>query len=119
MCGASGCEIGQQKSELVEQNYRLHGMRNMIKAEISEAVADYRRARSQYELLGTGIIPQAQQTVSSMLAGYQVNQVDFLNLINAQVTLYNYEISYWQMLSEARQALARITAAVGEENIYE
>ena len=111
--------VAQRKSELIEQNYKLHDLRNMIKAEISMAAADYRRARSQFELFGTGIIPQAQQTVSSMLAGYQVNEVDYLNLINAQVTLYNYETNYWRMLSEARQALARIAAAVGEENIYE
>jgi outer membrane protein TolC len=111
--------LAQRKAEWMEQNYRLHGLRNQIKAEISEAAADYRRARSQFELFGTGIIPQAQQTVASMLAGYQVNQVDFLSLVNAQITLYDYEISYWRMLSEAKQALVRIAAAVGEENIYE
>jgi outer membrane protein TolC len=54
-----------------------------------------------------------------MLAGYQVNKVDFLNLISAQVTLYNYEINYWQMLSEANQALAKVIATVGAETIYE
>jgi outer membrane protein TolC len=111
--------VAQRKSEWFEQNYRLHDLRNKIRADISAAAADYRRARDQFELFGTGIIPQAQQTVASMLAGYQVNEVDFLNLVNAQITLYNYEISYWQMLSEARQALARIAAAVGGENIYE
>lgn len=111
--------VDQFKSEWLEQNFKLHDLRNKVRANISAAVADYTRARDQFELFGTGIIPQAQQTVSSMLAGYQVNKVDFLNLISAQVTLYNYEISYWQMLSEARQALARIIAAVGVETVYE
>lgn len=111
--------VSQRKSEWFAQNYKLHGLRNKIQADISVAVADYRRARDQFELFGTGIIPQAQQTVASMLAGYQVNKVDFLNLVRAQITLYNYEISYWQMLSEANQALARIIAAVGEETVYE
>ena len=54
-----------------------------------------------------------------MLAGYQVNKVDFLNLVSAQITLYNYETRYWQVLSEANQALARLIAAVGEETVYE
>ncbi len=111
--------VSQRKSEWIEQSYRLHDLRNKIRADISAAVADYLRARDQYELFGKGIIPQAKQTVSSMLAGYQVNKVDFLNLVRAQITLYHYEISYWQMLSEAKQSLARITAAVGEETIYE
>ena len=94
-------------------------MRLLVQADISEAVSDFRRARDQFVLFGTGIIPQAQQTVASMLAGYQVNKVDFLNLVQAQITLYNYEINYWQMLSEANQALARIIAGVGVETVYE
>jgi len=111
--------VDQYKSEWLEKNFKLHDLRNMIRADISAAVSDYTRARKQIDLFGTGIIPQAKQTVASMLAGYQVNKVDFLNLISAQITLYNYEISYWQMLSEAKQALARVIAAVGVETVYE
>jgi outer membrane protein TolC len=70
-------------------------------------------------LFESGIIPQARQTVSSMLAGYQVSEVDFLNLVDSQVTLLNYEVRYWKALTEANQALARLVAAVGEEEIYE
>ena len=54
-----------------------------------------------------------------MLAGYQVDQVDFLNLVRSQVTLLNYELQYWKSYTEVNQSIARIQAAVGEENIYE
>lgn len=111
--------VSQRNSELLGQNYKLQDLRGMIQANISVASSDYRRSREQSELFKTGIIPQAKQTVSSMLSGYQVNKVDFLNLVRAQITLYNYEISYWQKLSEANQALARVIAAVGVETIYE
>jgi len=111
--------VDQRESEWSAQKYQLQDLRNRVQADISAAVADYLRARDQYELFGKGIIPQAQQTVASMMAGYQVNKVDFLNLVRAQITLFNYEISYWQKLSEAKQSLARIIAAVGEETIYE
>jgi outer membrane protein TolC len=50
-----------------------------------------------------------------MLSGYQVNKVDFLNLVRSQVTLYDYETQYWKSFSEANQALARLAAAVGGE----
>ena len=111
--------LGQRNSELLEQRFKLQDLRSMIRANISSAVSDYRRSRDQVELYESGIIPQAQQTVSSMLAGYQVNKVDFLNLVRAQMTLYNYEISYWRVLSEANQALARVIATVGVERIHE
>ncbi len=86
-----------------------------VQAEISAALADYRRASEQVQLSRTGIIPQARQSVASMLSGYQVNKVDFLNLVRAQITLYEYETQYWKSFSEAKQALARLSAAVGEE----
>jgi len=54
-----------------------------------------------------------------MLAGYQVNQVDFLNVVNTQITLYNAQINYWESLSRAKQSLARLASAVGEEALYE
>ncbi len=65
------------------------------------------------------IIPQAQQTVAAMLAAYQVNEVDFLNVINGQLALYNAQINYWEALSEAKRSLAALAAAVGMENLYE
>ena len=54
-----------------------------------------------------------------MLAGYQVNKVDFLNLVRAQITLYNHETRYWQALSMANQAKAKLAAAIGKETIDE
>jgi outer membrane protein TolC len=90
-----------------------------VHAEISRATADYLQARDQFSLFDTGIIPQARQTVQSMLAAYQVSEVDFLNLVRSQITLFNYETQYWRSLSAANQALARLHAAVGGEVIRE
>ena len=81
--------------------------------------ADYEAAREQVSLLETGIIPQAQQTVTSMLAAYQVNQVDFLNVLNTQITLYNSQIQYWEALGTAKAALAQLAASAGMEALYE
>jgi outer membrane protein TolC len=90
-----------------------------VRAQISTAYGDYQQYKQQAELFKGGIIPQARQTVASMLAGYQVNKVDFLNLVRSQITLYNYETQYWMALSGANQALAQLTAVVGKEEIYE
>jgi outer membrane protein TolC len=111
--------VGQRARELASNHYALTDQRNLVFSSIAAARTDYERALSQVELFSKGIIPQARQTVESMLAGYRVGQVDFLNLVRTQVTLFNYELQYWQSYTEAHQAIARIKAAVGEENIYE
>lgn len=107
--------VKQRTSELLEKKYALQDEFGKVQAEIVSALADFQRASEQVQLFKTGIIPQARQSVASMLSGYQVNKVDFLNLVRAQITLYSYETQYWKSFSEANQALARLTAAVGEE----
>lgn len=111
--------IEQRTHEVSRQKHALASALRSVQASISTNLAGYLAARDQIVLLDTAIIPQAQQTVASMLAGYQVNEVDFLNLINTQITLYNAQISYWEALSAAKQALARVASAVGQEALYE
>ena len=111
--------VSQKRSELQQNRYALIDEKSLIMAAISTAVSDYQQAKQQFSLFGSGIVPQAQQTVSSMLAGYQVSEVDFLNLVRSQMTLFNYQLQYWKALSNAHQALARLEAAVGKESIYE
>ena len=111
--------VSQKSLELVKNRHISRNESSLVMASISSAITDYQRARQQFLLFGSGILPQAQQTVASMLAGYQVSEVDFLNLLRSQLTLFNYELRYWKALSDAKQALARLEAAVGEETIYE
>ncbi len=111
--------VDQRTSELMQQRYALQDQWNNVRAEISTAYSNFQQTKDQVVLFKTGIIPQARQTVASMLAGYQVNKVDFLNLVRSQITLYNYETQYWKALTEANQALAQLTAMVGKEEIYE
>jgi len=111
--------VDQRSSELMQQRYALQDQWNKVRAEISSAYSDFHQTKNQVVLFKSGIVPQATQTVASMLAGYQVNKVDFLNLVRSQITLYNYETQYWKALIEANQALAQLAAMVGKEEIYE
>ncbi len=111
--------LAQRKAEVAKEQFALRDDTEAVWSEASTALADYIRTKNQASLFKTGIIPQASQTVASMLAGYQVNKVDFLNLVRAQITLYNYETLYWKALAGARQSLARLNAAVGKEIVHE
>lgn len=111
--------VDQRTSELMQQRYALQDEWNRVRSEITQSYNDYRRAKDQVVLFETGIVPQARQTVASMLAGYQVNKVDFLNLVRSQITLFEYETQYWKAFTEAQQALAQTEQAVGEDDIYE
>lgn len=109
----------QRNAEWMQQKYNLDDRRNAVASQVNRAATDFQNRVQQTKLFKIQILPQARQTVDAMLAGYQVNKVDFLNLVRSQTKLYNYESAYWKALSAANQALATLVAAVGEENIHE
>ena len=111
--------VDQRTSELLQHQYAHRDGWLRVRSQVSEALSDYLQARKQFSLFASGIIPQARQTVASMLAGYKVNKVDFLNLVRSQITLFNYDIQYWRAFSDAHQSLAKLAAAVGTEKIHE
>ena len=111
--------VQQHRRELSRSRYSLIDQKNLVFSSIASASSDYRQASEQMRLYDTGIVPQSRQAVASMLAGYRVNQVDFLSLARSQSTLFNAELLYWKAFAEAHQSIARLTAAVGEDNIYE
>ena len=111
--------IEQQSHEVSRREFAYDDAIRAIQAAIAGHRADYEAAREQVTLLETAIILQAQQTAASMLAGYRVNEVDFLNVVNSQITLYNSQINYWEALGTAKAALAMLAASAGMEVLYE
>ena len=111
--------IEQRSGEYFGRKHAYNESLRSVQADVARNYARYNASRDQVDLYGSAIIPQAQQTVSAMLSAYQVNEVDFLNVLNAQLTLYNAEISYYEELSTAKQYLANLAASVGSEELYE
>lgn len=109
----------QRRYEWLQKKYDLQDLENTVEEEIYQALTDYKRSRKQTLIYQDRIIPQATQTVDSMLAGYQVNKVDFLNLLRSQVNLLNFQTQYWLAFSTANQALAALEYAVGGVDVYE
>lgn len=67
------------------------------------------------DLYGTTLLPQARLSVDSALASYQVGSIDFLSLLDSVVTLLDYEIKYYEALTDFQKALARLEPTVGVE----
>jgi len=112
----------KQDRKVVEETHninfatqRYNTAKNEIFKSIKEIMAEEEKGRRLIELYSTGIIPQATQSLSSALAGYQVNKVDFLTLLDNQITLFNYQIQYERVLSDYEKKLAELEAVVGKK----
>tara|TARA_R110002126_G_C10490543_1_gene503768 strand:+ start:8248 stop:9531 length:1284 start_codon:yes stop_codon:yes gene_type:complete len=111
--------VSQRKNELSQRQYSRQDTQNDISSRIVILSSNYLKSRDLFNLFDTGIIPQAQQTVDSMLSGYKVSKVDFLNLVRSQITLLNYQIRYWRALSQGKQFLAKLDEITVGEDPYE
>ena len=65
------------------------------------------------ELYKTGIIPQSSLSLESAISGYQVGNVDFLTLLDNLITLFNFELGYYEQLALYQKALTRIEEITG------
>lgn len=107
--------VDQRQSELLQEQYALQDEHRKIQAEIAAKAAEYQQTKEKLSLLEHEIIPQAQQSVDSLLAGYQVSQTDFTDLLRTQLSFLQEQTQYWQALTRTQQILAELSAEVGEE----
>ena len=87
--------------------------RNDVLSLVKELASELEKGSKLIDLLQTGLIPQAQLSLDSAVAGYQVNKVDFLTLLDNRLTLFNFEKEYYRALREYQSSLARLEWVVG------
>ena len=91
----------------------LGGARAEIGARIGELLAELDRARSLVGLYEGEVLPQARATVESALSSYRVGAVDFMTLVDAQMTANRYEGEHYHLLADYGKAVAALESTVG------
>jgi cobalt-zinc-cadmium efflux system outer membrane protein len=86
---------------------------NEVSSQLRRQVANAQQSLKSARLYETGILPQARLTVESSLAAYRVDRVDFLTLLDNQMTVFDYEVSHAAALSNYNKALAEIGLLTG------
>jgi outer membrane protein TolC len=99
------------RTRQMQENYE--SVKNRLFFRIKKFAGELERDNEQALLFRDGIIPQATASLDSAVAGYQVNKVNFLTLLDNQITLLNYEIEYYRALSNHEIKLAEMEEAVG------
>ena len=91
----------------------LLAMRADTRGSLGKSYAELHRARRLSSLYRTTIIPQAQATVSSSLSAYRVGQVDFMTLLDNQMTVNKYRQELAVLQAEEGTAWAELEMLVG------
>jgi outer membrane protein TolC len=107
--------VAESNSEITMATEELNNLKNNINGGVSDLLAQLDRRRKLVDLYKNGIIPQAEQTLESSTINYRVNKVDFLTLLDSQITLFNYEREYYNSLADYQMKRAQLEALVGKE----
>ena len=113
----AGRRQGQMRQEMaaIEDMTRadLAAMRADTRGRILEVYADLGRARRLESLYRGTIVPQAQAAAASALSAYRVGSVDFMTLLDNQMSVNRYRQELFQLEAEQGIALAELEMLVG------
>ncbi len=107
--------VEQRQYQQISAQQEYENLRNQVLSEVESTWSTLEKSWQLIDLYRTGIIPQATQSLNSAIAGYQTDKVDFLTLLNNQITLYNYEMDYHRILSAYYKSIARMEYVVGQD----
>jgi outer membrane protein, heavy metal efflux system len=91
----------------------LLSVRNETIARVVEMRARAERDRNLTRLYRSSILPQARGAVQAALASYRVGRVSFMQLVDNQMIVNQYEIETIRLLADYQQALSELTALTG------
>jgi outer membrane protein TolC len=92
--------------------YRSH--RAALRDGLRARFADLERADEEIALIERGLLPQARQSLESSRSAYEVDEVDFLSLIDSQVRLLEAQLRLERAIADRRAAYAAVEWTVGE-----
>ncbi len=112
---------GKQKSQADEadalkksaESYQQQ-VGNNLAAKIKMVYFKIKNAERQINLYRNALIPKAEQSLKASESAYSSGGIDFLNLIDSQRTLLNFQLSYYKAIRDYEQRFAELEMMVGE-----
>lgn len=94
---------------------RRNGLENQVMGELQENLVAFEAAEKQLRLINNTLLPQAELTFRSALAGYENSKVDFTTLIDAQRAIRLARQGQIKMRVEQEVRFAEIERLIGED----
>jgi len=84
-----------------------------LQLELTQAYAAYETAADEARRLKADVLPAAREALDAVSRGYELGKFGFLDVLDAQRTLFQGESQYVQALDDAHRAYAEIGRLVG------
>src|SRR3989339_598314 len=113
--GSAGFEVKENEAEKEVKKAVYENTTNTITSMLKEIVSRISKNRANIELYESGILPQSRQNINISQEGYKSGKLDFLTLLDSQMTLYKYELEYYRELAENQKNFSGMETLLGGE----
>lgn len=107
--------VREADARLKSSERAYKNMENMTLFEVKDYHFKVQTAERLVNLYRDSIIPQAEQSLKAAESGYQSGQVDFLNLIDSQRILLDFQLAYYRAVADFGINVAELERVVGVE----
>lgn len=111
---------GKNNARIREAGYRklatelsLENRQQTLQADIKQTLFKLRDTERKIDLYQNGLIPKAEQTLEVSRQGYESGQLDFINLIDAERQLLEFELNLARAQADHLQQRARLSLQSG------
>lgn len=108
-------QVEEATATLKAQEEAYHSILVEAEKKVKELKIQIEKNNTLINLLQTGIIPQARLTLDASIAAYKVNKTDFLNVLDNIRALLEFQINYYERLTDYQKAVAELEPLIGRE----
>lgn len=106
--------VRQAAAEVSQQTAALSAEKNRLTKDLKIAYQTLKTAHKQVNTIKTDILPSAQRVLDAVKEGYQEGEFGFLEMLEAQSTLYESHDSYVQSLGQYHHAVIDLEKLLGK-----
>jgi outer membrane protein TolC len=107
-------KVSETQHRIMQAKAQLKSVKNDILFKLNDLLAKIKKDEALVALYKDQIIPEATQSLDADMSAYQVGRLDFLTLLNSQMTLLNYETKFHKVSSDLQKNFANLEVVVGK-----
>lgn len=111
----TAAEIAQAKADELAAKARLSAAQIQLAVDFAEQSFAYREIGRNLDLLENLLIPKAHKSLEIARAGYLAGTIDFFNLMDAERTLLDFELSAVEARTQREIVLSRLSLLIAGE----
>jgi outer membrane protein TolC len=113
--GANAARRGEAKAGLLGAEHNYADARNRLVAVVERTLFQHDDALRKMRLYRDGLIPKAEQSLNANYTAYQAGELDFLNVLDSQRELLEFQLLFERSQSDLAVRRAELEMIMGRE----